>query len=225
MSDQPPGGSNVQLGGGGGDVAVGRDVAGRDIIYNVQGVDPAVLRELERQLNDFLSASLILQHRLEEWKELHNSLHDLYIRFGTCRDAVSALSEPEEGGLGGLLGGNARRTRLEKLLFAVQTNWSQVKITFTELRRITSGLKLVGPTHDAQALPDPDPVKILERLQQAQLKIDAALNESDRKDLADSLSQFGHEIDEYLYQVDKALREVAKAINTLPQQIRLTTRL
>ncbi|MBP7690925.1 MAG: hypothetical protein KA764_03365 [Anaerolineales bacterium] len=207
------------------EVTVGRDVAGRDIIYNVQGVDPAVLRELERQLNEFLAASTVLQHKLEEWKELHNTLHDLYIRFGTCRDAVSELGQPEAGGLGGLLGGQARRARLEKLLFGVQTNWNQCKITLADLRRLTSALKLIGPARDPQAAPDPDPVKVWERLQQAQTHIDAALNEADRQDLADALSQFGHATDEYLYQVDKALREVAKAINALPQQIRLTTRL
>lgn len=222
MSDEEAGRAQVT---GGGDVTVGRDVAGRDIIYNVQGVDPAVLRELERQLNEFLAASSLLQRKLEEWKELHNSLHDLYIRFGTCRDAVSELGQPEEGGLGGLLGGGARRQRQEKLLFGVGTNWGQCKITLADLRRLTSGLKLIGPAHDPQAAPEPDPAKMLERLQQAQIRIDAALNEGDRQDLADALSQFGHETDEYLYQVDKALREVAKAINALPQQIRLTTRL
>jgi len=223
VTDPAPGAGGANLSGQ--EVTVGRDVAGRDIIYNVQGVDPAVLRQLEQQLNEFLAASTLLQRKLEEWKELHNVLHDLFIRFGTCRDAVPELSQADEGGLSGLFGGNTRRSRLEKQFFAVQTNWGQCKITLNELRRITAALKLVGPARDPGAAPDPDPDKVMERLQQAGLKIDAALNEQDRQDLADSLSELGHELDEYLYQVDKALREVARAINALPQQIRLTTRL
>lgn len=223
MSDSTPGAPGVNLSGQ--EVAVGRDVAGRDIVYNVQGVDPAVLQQLEKQLNEFLAASAVLQRKLEEWKELHNALHDLFIRFGTCRDDASELGQADAGGLSGLLNASARRSRLEKLFFAVQTNWSQCKITLNDLRRLTTSLQLIGPARDKQAAPDPDPDRVIARLQQAGLKIDAALNEQDRQDLAESIGEFGHEVDEYLYQVDKALREVARAINALPQQIRLTTRL
>jgi len=206
-------------------VNVGRDVAGRDIIYNVQGVDPTVLKALEAQINQFLADSARLQQQLDEWKDLHNDLHDLYIRFGTVRSAVPELSEKEEGGLSALFGNaGARRDRLDRLLFGVSTNWQQCKTTLDKLRLLTSGLDFIGPAHDPDAPPEPDPLKMLDRLKHLQLELDGALNESDRYTLADVIGQFAHEVDEYLYQVDKALRDVAKAINQLPQQIRLMSK-
>ncbi len=57
------GGVNINTSG---TVGVGRDIAGRDIVYNIQtqGVDPAVLRDLEDRLNQFLAQFLTLHRRL-----------------------------------------------------------------------------------------------------------------------------------------------------------------
>ncbi|MBF8282821.1 MAG: hypothetical protein HW378_1736 [Anaerolineales bacterium] len=86
-------------------VNVGRDVAGRDIIYNIhtQGADPAVLKDLEERLNNFLAQFVTLYRQLEEWKDLHNVLQDLQVRFTTCRIYALELGRRDEaeGGVTG----------------------------------------------------------------------------------------------------------------------------
>ncbi len=206
-------------------VNVGRDVAGRDIIYNIQGVDPAVLRELQGQLNDFLKQFVVLHRQLEEWKDLHNVLQDLQVRFTTCRSYALELGrrdEDEGGVLGLLVKAPARRAQhVERLLFDLSSNWQQCKLTLDQLRRFTMGLRYTGPAYDPRAKTGPELMKTLDRLQ---LEIDEALHDEDRYNLADLIGEFAKQTDDYLYLVDKALRDVAKEINQLPQQVRLTAR-
>jgi hypothetical protein len=206
-------------------VNVGRDVAGRDIIYNIQGVDPAVLRELQGQLNDFLKQFVVLHRQLEEWKDLHNVLQDLQVRFTTCRSYALELGrrdEDEGGVLGLLVKAPARRAQhVERLLFDLSSNWQQCKLTLDQLRRFTMGLRYTGPAYDPRAQTGPESMKTLDRLQ---LEIDEALHDEDRYNLADLIGEFAKQTDDYLYLVDKALRDVAKEINQLPQQVRLTAR-
>src|SRR5262245_53889062 len=96
-------------------VRVGRDVAGRDIVYNVQGADPALLRDLEERLNQFLGEFIKLHRQLEEWKELHNVLQDLQVRFSICRSYGLELGRHAEpagpGVLGFLAKTSTRRTQ------------------------------------------------------------------------------------------------------------------
>ncbi len=207
-----------------GSVAVGRDVAGRDIVYNIQtqGVDPAVLRSLEERLNQFLAQFLTLHRQLEEWKDLHNVLQDLQVRFTTCRSYALEFGRRDEkaGLLGALSGASAQQARqMERWLYEFSLNWQQCKITHDQLRRFTMGLRHIGPAYDPQARTGPEPMK---QLDQAQTELDAALSEADRHVLADEIGEFAKLVDDYLYLADKALRDVAKQINELPQQIRLT---
>jgi hypothetical protein len=226
--DQPPsersGGVNLNTSG---DVAVGRDVAGRDIIYNVQGVDPKALQELQDSFNEFLAQFVTLHHRLEEWKDLHNVLQDLQVRFTTCRSYALELGRREEKDSGGLLGAlsgsnKQRAQQVERWLYEFSVNWQQCKITLDQLRRFTTGLKHTGPPYDPRAQTGPEPMKILDSLQ---IQMDGALNDSDRHNLADLIGEFAKQVDDYLYLADKALRDVAKEINQLPQAVRLTSKL
>ncbi|MBI5290818.1 MAG: hypothetical protein HY872_02950 [Chloroflexi bacterium] len=206
-------------------VNVGRDVVGRDIIYNVQGVDPGVLKDLEERLNNFLAQFVVLHRQLEEWKDLHNVLQDLQVRFTTCRSYALELGrrdEDEGGVLGRLANASGRRAqRVERLLYDLSLNWQQCKITLDQLRRFTMGLRFTGPAYEPRAQTGPEPMKALDRLQ---LEIDGALHDGDRYNLADVIGEFAKQTDDYLYLADKALRDVAKEINQLPQQVRLTTR-
>jgi hypothetical protein len=210
-----------------GAVEVGRDVAGRDIIYNIQtqGVDPEVLRSLEERLNQFLAQFLTLHRQLEEWKDLHNVLQDLQVRFTTCRSyALEFGRRADKGGLlGALSGASAQQTRqIERWLYEFSLNWQQCKLTLDQLRRFTMGLRYIGPAYDPQGQTGPESMKLLE---QAQVELEAALTDADRYNLADHIGEFAKLVDDYLYLADKALRDVAKQINELPQQIKLTTKL
>ncbi|MBI4772024.1 MAG: hypothetical protein HY784_16815 [Chloroflexi bacterium] len=129
-----------------GAVSVARDMAGRDIIYNVQGVDLAVLRALEAELNDFLARFVVLHRQLEEWKDLHNVLQDLQVRFSICRSYGLELGRRDDrrGGLLGILGRNAGRDeQSERSLYELSLNWQQCKLTVDQLRRFTAGLRLL----------------------------------------------------------------------------------
>lgn len=208
-------------------VNVGRDVAGRDIIYNIhtQGADPAVLKDLEERLNNFLAQFVTLHRQLEEWKDLHNVLQDLQVRFTTCRSYALELGrrDEDEGGVLGLLvkAPAKRAQRVERLVYEFSLNWQQCKLTLDQLRRFTTGLRYIGPAYDPRARTGPEPMKALDHLQ---LEIDEALHDEDRYNLADLIGEFAKQTDDYLYLADKALRDVAKEINQLPQQVRLTTR-
>jgi hypothetical protein len=212
-----------------GSVAVGRDIAGRDIVYNIQtpGVEPEALRELEDRLNQFLAQFLTLHRQLEEWKDLHNVLQDLQVRFTTCRSYGLEFSRRDDlagkGLLGALSGASAQQARqMERWLYEFSLNWQQCKITHDQLRRFTVGLRYTGPAYDPRAQTGPEPMKLLDR---AQVDLEAALAEADRYNLADHISEYAKLVDDYLYLADKALRDVAKQINELPQQVRLTGRL
>jgi hypothetical protein len=203
-------------------VQVGRDVAGRDIIYNVQGADPAVLRDLEERLNQFLGEFVKLHRQLEEWKELHNVLQDLQVRFSICRSyglELGRQSHPTEPSVFGLLTkpSTRRAQEIERLMYDLSLNWQQCKLTVDQLRRFTLGLRYIGPAYDPRAQTGP-PLMIA--LDQLQAQIDAALHAEERQKVADLIGAFAKQND-YLYLVDKALRDVAREINQLPQQIRL----
>ncbi len=210
-----------------GAVEVGRDVAGRDIVYNIQtqGVDPAVLRGLEERVNQFLAQFTTLHRQLEEWKDLHNVLQDLQVRFTTCRSYALEFGRREDKGglLGALSGASAQQARqMERWLYEFSLNWQQCKLTVDQLRRFTMGLRYTGPAYNPQAQTGPEPMKLLER---AQGELEAALTDADRYNLADHIGEFAKLVDDYLYLADKALRDVAKQINELPQQIKLTAKL
>ena len=219
------GGVNISASGA---VGVGRDIAGRDIVYNIQtqGVDPAVLRDLEDRLNQFLAQFLTLHRQLEEWKDLHNLLQDLQVRFTTCRSyglEFGRRDHPGPGLLGALSGAAAQQARqMERWLYEFSLNWQQCKITHDQLRRYTLSLRYIGPAYSPSAQTGPEPMKLLDR---AQTALEAALADGDRYNLADQIGEFAKLVDDYLYLADKALRDVAKQINELPQQVRLTVKL
>lgn len=203
---------------------VGRDIAGRDIVYNVRGADPAVLRDLEERLNQFLGEFIKLHRQLEEWKELHNVLQDLQVRFANCRSYGLELGRGGEPAAGGVLGlltktSTRRAEQVERLIHDLASDWRQCKLTLDRLRLLTTGLRYTGAAYDPQAHTGPEPMIVLDRLQ---LQIDEALHDGDRNNLADLVGAFAKQNDDYLYVVDKALRDVAQEINQLPQQIRLT---
>jgi hypothetical protein len=228
VADRSDPGGNVEINTPG-SVAVGRDIAGRDIVYNIQtqGVDPAVLRELEDRLNQFLAQFLTLHRQLEEWKDLHNVLQDLQVRFTTCRSYGLELSRRDDktgkGLLGALSGASTQQARqLERWLYEFSLNWQQCKITVDQLRRFTMGLRHTGPAYDPRAQTGPESMKLLDR---AQVELEATLADADRYNLADHIGEYAKLVDDYLYLADKALRDVAKQINELPQQVRLTEKL
>jgi len=203
---------------------VGRDVAGRDINYYVQGADPAVLRDLEARLNQFLGEFVRLHRQLEEWKELHNALQDLQVHFSICRSYGLELGRwdksAQAGGLLGQLMTSIRRPdEIERLMYALSLNWEQCKLTLGQLRRFTTGLRYIGAAYDPRAQTGPPLMIALDGLQG---QIDAALHAEDNAQLAELIGAFAKQNDDYLYQVDKAIRDVAQEINQLPQQIRLT---
>jgi len=205
-----------------GSAQVGRDVAGRDIVYNVQGADPAVLRDLEERLNQFLGEFVKLHRQLEEWKELHNVLQDLQVRFANCRSYGLELGRGDESAVGvmGLFTKSTRRAeQAERLLHDLASDWRQCKLTLDRLRLLATGLRYTGAAYDPQAHTGPGPMIALDRLQ---LQIDEALHDGDRNNVADLVGAFAKQNDDYLYLADKALRDVAREINQLPQQIRLT---
>jgi len=220
------GGVNISASG---TVGVGRDIAGRDIVYNIQtqGVDPEVLRDLESRLNQFLAQFLLLHRQLEEWKDLHNVLQDLQVRFTTCRSYGLEFGRRGEqsgpGWLGALSGASAQQARqMERWLYEFSLNWQQCKITHDQLRRYTMSLRSIGPAYDPPTQAGPEPMKLLDG---ARTTLEAALAEGDRYQLADQIGEFAKLVDDYLYLADKALRDVAKQINELPQQVRLTVKL
>jgi hypothetical protein len=202
---------------------VGRDVAGRDIIYNVQGADPTILHDLEERLNQFLGEFVKLHRQLEEWKELHNILQDLQVRFSICRSYGLELGRGNEPGaisvIDLLTKNSARRAeQVERLMHDLASNWRQCKLTLDRLRLLTISLRYTSVAYDLQAHTGPEAMIALDRLQ---LQIDEALHDGDRSNLADFIGAFAKQNDDYLYLVDKALRDVAREINQLPQQIRL----
>jgi hypothetical protein len=208
-----------------GPAQVGRDVAGRDIIYNVQGADPAVLRDLEARLNQFLGEFVKLHRQLEEWKELHNVLQDLQVRFANCRSYGLELGRGNEPGAGNVIDlltkNSARRAQqVERLLHDLASDWRQCKLTLDRLRLLTTDLRYTGAAYDPRAHTGPEAMIVLDRLQ---LQIDEALHDGDRNNLADLIGAFAKQNDDYLYLADKALRDVAREINQLPQQIRLNS--
>ena len=220
------GGVNISTSG---TVGVGRDIAGRDIVYNIQtqGVDPEVLRDLEDRLNQFLAQFLTLHRQLEEWKDLHNVLQDLQVRFTTCRSyGLEFGRRSEQSGpawLGALSGASAQQARqMERWLYEFSLNWQQCKITHDQLRRYTMSLRYIGPAYDPPTQAGPEPMKLLDG---ARATLETALAEGDRYQLADQIGEFAKLVDDYLYLADKALRDVAKQINELPQQVRLTVKL
>ncbi len=206
-----------------GPAQVGRDVAGRDIIYNVQGADPAVLRDLEERLNQFLGEFVKLHRQLEEWKELHNVLQDLQVRFANCRSYGLELGRVNEPGVGSVMdlltNTSARRAQqAERLLHDLASDWRQCKLTLDRLRLLTTGLRYIGAAYDPLTHTGPESMIVLDRLQ---LQIDEALHDGDQNNLADLIGAFAKQTDDYLYLADKALRDVAREINQLPQEIRL----
>jgi hypothetical protein len=203
---------------------IGRDAAGRDIVYNIQGVDPAVLKNLEERLNEFLGRFVILRLRLEEWKELHNILQDLQIQFAICRGYTLELGRrdsPEEPSVFRFLSKpSARQTEMiNKYLYEFSINWQPCKRTLDKLRWITLDLRQIVNDFPAGNPSRPDlSLAALERLQR---EMDEALHDEDRYNLTDLIGAFAKQVDDGLYVTDKALRGVAQEINQLPQQIKL----
>jgi len=178
------------------------------IHIKMQGKRLDEIEDIERQMNQFLKRFIFLSRELEEWKELHNVLQDLQIRFTICRNEVLDLNPTNS---------ETQFPNKKSALKSIERfsmNWKQCGITFKQLRDFTQGFQYIVP-YDSHKQTGPE---LMIELDHKQHEIAVALRDSDRHKLDELSSAFSGLIYDYLYTTDKSLRTVVKRINDLPQE-------
>jgi hypothetical protein len=162
--------------------------------------------ELTRQVDAYLNQFNLLHEQMEEWKEVHNLLQDMQNYFAPCRSYIYSF--------GRLLTSPNRQQEEERLLYEVEVEWRPCKRVLRRLEEFATGILAIGEAYDSAANQGPN---WLLKPQTAAQKLDKALFRSDIIVLRESLSDFGDQVDQYLYLADKALLKVANEIMHLPR--------
>jgi hypothetical protein len=158
-------------------------------------------QQIEISLNEFN----LLYKQLEEWKEVHNVLHQLQFTFAPCRgstfsfiklDSLTPLTQDEQEKI---------LQQQELLLYQVENEW----LNFNQLPVAT----LRGTTKRKRNIAKP--YNWFRSLEKKVDEINKTFLERnvDRRSLIGHLSDFGQYIDIFLYQADGSLRDVINEIN------------
>jgi hypothetical protein len=142
---------------------------------------------------------------MEEWKEVHNLLQDMQNYFAPCRSYIYTF--------GRLRDSLDRQRDEERMLYEIEVEWRPCKRVMRRLEEFSTGILAIGEAYDgSQQGPD-----WLLKPQHAAKQLDKALFDSDIMSLRENLSDFGDQVDQYLYLADKALLKVANDIMRLPR--------
>ncbi len=163
--------------------------------------------EFTQQIDAYLNRFNLLHAQLQEWKEVHNLLQDIQTSFAPCRSYIFTLSrlnaQPEPAPSG-----------LERTLYEVEVEWRPCRRMLNRLEQTAAGIDTIGNPYDPETGQGPKWFVVPEK---AGTEIDKALFNDDPAVLAERLSVFGDQVDQFLYLADKALRDVVLEINRLPR--------
>lgn len=163
--------------------------------------------EFTQQIDAYLNRFNLLHAQLQEWKEVHNLLQDIQTSFAPCRSYIFTLGRL-----------NARPDpaprELERTLYEVEVEWRPCRRMLRRLEHVAANIETIGDPYDAQAERGPEWFLVP---QKAGTEVDKALFNDDSAALAERLSVFGDQVDQFLYLADKALRDVVVEINRLPR--------
>lgn len=163
--------------------------------------------EFTQQIDAYLNRFNLLHAQLQEWKEVHNLLQDIQTSFAPCRSYIYTL---------GRLNARADSAppELERTLYEVEVEWRPCRRMLNRLEKTAASIETIGTPYDPQTEQGPDWFVIPEN---AGTEIDKALFNDNPTALAERLSVFGDQVDQFLYLADKALRDVVVEINQLPR--------
>jgi hypothetical protein len=159
--------------------------------------------EFTNQIEAYLNEFNLLHEELEEWKELHNLLQDLQINFTLCRGHIAEISRAD----------HTTRAK-ERILYEVEVEWRPCKRTLYKLQELAENIQVIDLPYVPETGSGPDWFTLAQEIAS---KIDESLLQDDVLVLAENLSAFGDQIDQFLYLADKALRDVVRKINRLPR--------
>ena len=161
--------------------------------------------EFTQQVDAYLNQFNLLHEQMEEWKEVHNLLQDMQNYFAPCRSYIYAF--------GRLRHSPTRQRDEERLLYEIEVEWRPCKRVLRRLEEFATGILAIGEAYDSSGKRGPD---WLLNPQKAATQLEKNLFDSDILALRESLSNFGDQVDQYLYLADKALLKVANDIMRLP---------
>ncbi len=149
------------------------------------------LAEINRKLLEVTK----LQKCLDEWKEVHNALHDLHKDFSPVAATVSL----------------SRRQSLTELipqdyLRDIKSQWETCKRALSTMQGIHSGIKYMEED-EAHTIGE-----WVTNMSASEESIDEAIRYHDKKALEELSSRFTRDIIRYLYLADKALRDTIKRL-------------
>ena len=162
--------------------------------------------EFTRQVDAYLNQFNLLHEQMEEWKEVHNLLQDMQNYFAPCRSYIYAF--------GRLRTSPDRQRDEERMLYEIEVEWRPCKRVMRRLEEFATGIMAIGEAYESHSERGPD--WLLKPKKSAQ-RLDKALFDSDILALRENLSDFGDQVDQYLYLADKALLKVANEIMRLPR--------
>jgi hypothetical protein len=148
----------------------------------------------------------LLHEQMEEWKEVHNLLQDMQNYFAPCRSYIYAF--------GRLRDSPTRQRDEERLLYEIEVEWRPCKRVLRRLEEFATSVLAIGEAYDSSHERGPD---WLIKPKQAAALLERNLFDSDILALREGLSNFGDQVDQYLYLADKALLKVANDIMRLPR--------
>lgn len=163
--------------------------------------------EFTQQIDAYLNRFNLLHAQLQEWKEVHNLLQDIQTSFAPCRSYIFTLGRLNAQP-------NPAPEELERTLYEVEVEWRPCRRMLRRLEHIAADIETIGEPYNAQTGQGPQWFLVP---QEAGTEIDKALFNDDPTALAERLSVFGDQVDQFLYLADKALRDVVVEINRLPR--------
>jgi hypothetical protein len=162
--------------------------------------------EFTQQVEAYLNQFNLLHEQMEEWKEVHNLLQDMQNYFAPCRSYIYAF--------GRLRDSPTRQRDEERLLYEIEVEWRPCKRVLRRLEEFATSVLAIGEAYDSSHERGPD---WLIKPKQAAALLERNLFDSDILALREGLSNFGDQVDQYLYLADKALLKVANDIMRLPR--------
>lgn len=162
--------------------------------------------EFTQQVDAYLNQFNLLHEQMEEWKEVHNLLQDMQNYFAPCRSYIYAF--------GRLRDSPTRQRDEERMLYEIEVEWRPCKRVLRRLEEFAAIILAIGEAYDGDTGLGPD---WLLKPQKAAAELEKTLFNSDILGLREGLSNFGDQVDQYLYQADKALLKVANDIMRLPR--------
>ncbi|MGD1994242.1 MAG: hypothetical protein PVI59_13705 [Anaerolineae bacterium] len=163
--------------------------------------------EFTQQIDAYLNRFNLLHAQLQEWKEVHNLLQDIQTSFAPCRSYIYTLSRlntrPEPA-----------PSELERTLYEVEVEWRPCRRMLRRLEHTAANIETIGSPYDPETERGPEWFLVPRK---AGTEVDRALFDDNPAALAERLSVFGDQVDQFLYLADKALRDVVVEINHLPR--------